>query len=506
MNLIPSYAGTTPNYFCTWAMQNAYARLKHAEPENPNHFMGDHGLWLARDTMNEENFREWLTQHPQIRQDLFLLLDYGWDVPYAEPKSDTEDGLANYELGSLEVNEARFPSFGGTPAQRLRQLNDAAKQAGWKGIGIWVCAQNAAKSKDGFLDPESPEMEAYYRERARWSAEAGVEYWKVDFGHHGDSVPYRSLLTRVAREEAPGLVVEHASGLGPFNAPDTTGRYADERALQSAIKFMRFSEVLRSYDISVPLSGTTTLDRMAELLPQSGDCLVNCEDEPVIGAALGCVLGVMRGRLDSYPYPNLFFPTGTLDEVTRAVRWQRIAPAFSGGVLALSEAVLTDSHFYEDGDTWDRSRLGRIIDQRSHAVFARNLLLPEVKCDGEPPFVLASRNPNGAVTVATLGRRNTQKGAYMPRADVRLTLPETPGYLGALGRFGSLELHLPEPFAGKIFAQDMMGGEAEDITAQVTADGNTLRFSGALLERTGLASATPGDPSVPGTAIKIALE
>ncbi|MDR2688049.1 MAG: hypothetical protein LBB75_09870, partial [Oscillospiraceae bacterium] len=448
---------------------------------------------------------EWMEQHPLIRQDLWLLLDDGWDVPFTRPCSRFGSGLPFHVYGSLEPNEARFPSFGGTPAERLRQLNEAAKQVGWKGIGLWVCAHNAAKSQRGFFAADSTEMEAYYRTRAQWCAQAGIEYWKVDWGHHSNSVAYRRLLTRVAGEAAPGLIVEHSRGCGPFNGVNRSGRYADEDTLAGALELMPFSEILRSYDVSVPLSSTTTLDRLAELLPHSGRCLLNCEDEPVIGAALGCALGVMRARLPDCGSPNLFFNGANLDETAKAVRWQRVAPAFSGGELLCSGQILTDDHRYTADDTWEKNKVGRIISQRAPAVLARNLPLPRVACEGEPPFVLASRNPNGAVTVAAMGRRSARNGVFVPLADVCLELPETPEYLGVFGQFRSLSLRLPRPYGGRIYAQDMLGDEAADVTESVAADGNLLRFPGELLERVGLASAAPGDGSVPGAVVRLPL-
>jgi len=55
MNFIPSAPGTTPSYFCTWATQNAYGRLKHAEPENPAHFFGGKGARLKHVVLSEDS-------------------------------------------------------------------------------------------------------------------------------------------------------------------------------------------------------------------------------------------------------------------------------------------------------------------------------------------------------------------------------------------------------------------------------------------------------------------
>ena len=112
-------------------------------------------------------------------------------------------------------------------------------------------------------------------------------------------------------------------------------------------------------------------------------------------------------------------------------------------------------------------------------------------------------NRNGAVTVAAMGRRGAQSGAYMPLADVCLELPETPEFLGVFGKFRSLSLRLPAPFDGRICAQDMLGDGAADITGSVAVDGTLLRFPGELLERVGLAAATPGDGSAPGAAVRL---
>ena len=68
--------------------------------------------------MNEKNLRRWLQQFPKIRGDLYLMLDDGWDVPYGVHPDKSRD-----RFGTLELDEERFPSFTGTPAQRLKKLN-----------------------------------------------------------------------------------------------------------------------------------------------------------------------------------------------------------------------------------------------------------------------------------------------------------------------------------------------------------------------------------------------
>ena len=46
------------------------------------------------------------------------------------------------------LDASKWPSFTGEPAQRLAELNTAIQAEGWKGIGLWVAAQEAARYKD----------------------------------------------------------------------------------------------------------------------------------------------------------------------------------------------------------------------------------------------------------------------------------------------------------------------------------------------------------------------
>lgn len=73
---------------------------------------------------------------------MIFVLDDSWDVPLgAEPdKSDM--------YGSLILSEERFPSFCDKNTENkiaIKQLSDALKKKGWKGVGGWVCVQKAPK-------------------------------------------------------------------------------------------------------------------------------------------------------------------------------------------------------------------------------------------------------------------------------------------------------------------------------------------------------------------------
>ena len=177
-----------------------------------------------------------------------------------------------------------------------------------------------------------------------------------------------------------------------------------------------------------PLSIPSTLDRVALLhkaakVNPGAQGLIHCEDEVYLAALLGCVMGVRRypvGQAAAGYEPNIFFGGGErfsstrpirkqMDEVARAVRWQRIAPAFTaeGWQATIDDTILWDHWKFGRGETWFTEIVGTIQKQGAPARVARNLPLPAVKPanGGAVPYVLASRFPNGAVAVGTLGRK-----------------------------------------------------------------------------------------------------
>jgi len=118
------------------------------------------------------------------------------------------------------------------------------------------------------------------------------------------SLDFRRMLTRISREKAPNLVVEHAVSCRPLNdVPDGTGRFRGwDNVLRRSVETIAFSDVFRTYDVTSHLSVAATLDRIAELftagtVEPNAQGLLNSEDEVFLGAALGCVLGIGRHPL-----------------------------------------------------------------------------------------------------------------------------------------------------------------------------------------------------------------
>lgn len=93
---------TTPNYVCTWSWQDwrASRRIngKRMSGRDALQLLGENG-WVK-------------TLFTNIRHGLIFLLDDGWDQPFKKTSN----------LGSLELNEKKFPNYGSTPAERLENI------------------------------------------------------------------------------------------------------------------------------------------------------------------------------------------------------------------------------------------------------------------------------------------------------------------------------------------------------------------------------------------------
>lgn len=189
---------TTANYWCTWWTQH-----KGGDPAR--------GFRQGRDAMCEENLfgkGGWADAFfPESRRDLYLVLDDGWDVPFgAHHKKD------RLLFGSHEIDTKRFPSFKGTPAERLRQLNEAVKARGWRGAGLWVACQGVGEKGNRLLEGDA--LADYWKRKLEWSQTAGIEYWKVDWGVRQKSAEFRAFLYDLKERYAPSVNLEHAECQG----------------------------------------------------------------------------------------------------------------------------------------------------------------------------------------------------------------------------------------------------------------------------------------------------
>ncbi len=401
---------------------------------------------------------------------MYFLLDDGWDVDYGVNPNQNPACF-----GSLEVSEQRFPSVKGLPpAERLKRINQRVKDHGWKGLGLWVAAQRCAEDYDApFTERDLP----YWQERILWCRDAGVEYWKVDWGTQADNIAFRKALTDMAARLYPSLIIEHAACMLPLNAPEhpdaaLQGRYAGEAsAFALAKQAVTFSEVFRSYDVLGVLSILTTLDRLSALLPVSKG-YVNGEDECYINASLGCPIGVMRSHYDTDKINEVGDDrTWRLDEVTAALRWQRIAPPFAHTQTACSKEILYDEQYFEAGSTWYGSVYGKRVRQGAPAVVARNLAAESIWVEGEiKPYVAASLHPNGAYSVS-VQPRVTGGACRYPNACVHCEIPDGVDTVGLLGVGCQVQLHLSAT-PKKVYVQSLIGDQAFEMTPGV--QGNVI--------------------------------
>jgi hypothetical protein len=117
------------------------------------------------------------TYPPEARRELFLMLDNGWQNGSEASSRD------------LVLNEARFPEFvtePPDPTASLCLLREKVQALGWRGLGVWVNGGGSV-SAAGFSRLH----------------DAGVGLLKFD---GGDA---QCAMTRLAREHAPALLVEH---------------------------------------------------------------------------------------------------------------------------------------------------------------------------------------------------------------------------------------------------------------------------------------------------------
>ena len=485
-NLVPDRCNPTPDYYCTWQTQ-LYATCD-GKPALQRRVIGEKGLF------SQEKPYGWAYFYEQARSDLLLVMDDSWDVP---PSGDT----AFY--GSLIPDAEKFPEAtrgAASNSEALKRLTERVKALGWKGMGGWICAQEAPAFSGKMCDTD------YWRLRLREAEDAGFSYWKVDWGKRGTSLDFRRMLTALGREIAPHLTIEHA-------------------VIPSVIPY---ADVYRTYDVPAILSIPMTMQKLKEFLsdtrtelPRMG--LLNCEDEAYIAAAGGFSMGIMR-----HPYAGAFingkddmsFPAvhrnlkTKICEITRAVRWHRIAPAFGidAANVQIDAQTLTDTWHFASRDAemeawwFDQPAIrdhmtGERVSKTAPARVARGCALPEVieDANGNVPFVVAAKNPNGAFSVVTAGR-TLERTYEIPLCRVTLRI-EDAQTVGVFGEYEELILETSRTHISHVWMQDLAGEEAFDITDDVCIRGGSIQISGALIHAVGTMAQPEGDTSEPGVLI-----
>ncbi len=505
----PKSDAVTANYWCTWSSQSRFrAAATHVEaPAQPG------SLTMQMRAMLTEDFLfgklGLLAKYfDGVRSDLIVVLDDGWDVPPVDPSVPPHSD----PFGSMVLFAEHFPSFAvpGDPAESLKRLNHKIQSLGYKGLGLWVAPQiPRRKPGESFTMADAA---AHWTERAKWSARAGVKLWKVDWGYHCGSVEYRAMMTRLAKQYAPGLLVEHSLCQPPTSIPleQRAGNEQQKGRLDYIRAVLPHCDVFRTYDVVAAFSNALTIDRVAEVFAQRTHVadrtiagIINIEDEMYIGAALGCSLGVMKH--EAFRTLDADKPAQTecaWDSVIRAIRWQRIAPPFSVHTSEnhASGEYLTDREEFHQ-TSWPN--LQGVHAASAPAALSRNCPLPRVTSAGEKPFVLASRHPDGAFAIGTMPRTAPGRQSFTPPASVEADEVSADASIGVFGRFASLTLRFNRPIEGKRFyMQDLLSDEADEITHEVKVNGHVLTIPGEIITRIGLSAKTlPCDSSEPGARL-----
>ena len=486
--------GQAPNYWCTWATQGT--TLKRNVQAGEVAYVGDQGVPLQRDNLNEQVLfgpNGWARRlYPNERGALYLLLDSGWDLPYGTRTHGDDMALR----GACIPDEKRFPSLKGSPAERLRALNERVKALGWRGIGVWLPCHTHGEAPGRMFSLDV--VRTVWTEKLRLCREAGVNYWKVDWGLRSYDCDLRSLMTELKNDLHPTLEIEHCWIPGiPLNGiviskegtVEGPGRlvgnpeWAKKRLWQQ--RTLAVSDVFRTYDVIAPFDFVVTLERCAYYSPMAEErglpVLFNIEDVPLIGVGLGHVLGIMSSGANGDGVVT--------NDACVALAWQKLAPPFghdTASVTRFGDEALEDVWTYSDSDcSWFSAAARKTIRQSAPAVVTRGLPLPEVRAEGPKPFVCGARYPNGAVALAflprTVGGRRYRECPADVSVDMRL---EEGKPLGLFGRFRSVTLTGGISKGFRILARQLPCGRAKDVSAQCVISGRgDVVIPGAVLEK-----------------------
>ena len=109
-NGIPQMGPDTGNYWCTWDTQFRVNSVEDGKDTKNLRNVLTQDFLFAEDGM----LRNYLKN---VRQDLYVLLDDGWDVG-----KDVPGNGAVSVFGSLVLDSDKFPDFTGEPWERLAKL------------------------------------------------------------------------------------------------------------------------------------------------------------------------------------------------------------------------------------------------------------------------------------------------------------------------------------------------------------------------------------------------
>lgn len=513
INLIPDKNVSTPLYWCTWQAQGriwmsgangmSHANtIKYWEARTHKDWMdGSNSSYIFKNNTKGGSIG-WAYLFPDARRDLYLMLDNGW-----------QNG-SEASSRSLILDTKKYPEFvAPDPTTSLKMLNKRVISEGWRGLGVWVNGGGKI-SASGFVRLHN----------------AGINLLKFDGGDN------HCEMTKLAKQYAPDLIIEHGfcGSSCPLNGYPGDGRLLDSDAIKMA-NILKCTDLFRSYDTVKVLSVSETLDRQIKMLWHAREMNSTTlkhfggSGEPTVTGALGGSIQPMRSNLRGLPIPNEFmvYATGPRlrqhreDEITRWVNWAKFAPPFGGGIqrhtdqpdqVKMSTNILFDSWKFTETD--DAAVIGhhlinKTVQQGAPSVVTRGgLLLPDVKISNRseyPPFVIATKYPNGAISITSIGRTIPLPVGFVDtKANVTLQIDSLLSNYTIVGIFGVYEglcltfksidktLHPIKASQTiryqnyRIWGQDLMGTQpAQDISEYVGWENNTMCLSGTIINHVG---------------------
>lgn len=477
MNIIPEKSPfITGNYLCTWGFQSGWHPLYEGISGS------EEGLEGHRNGLDEEALLKkggiLDSYPPELRGDIIIVLDDGWDVSY-----NTANPRDRARFGACDPSPDRFPGMGKTQTERLTNLNAAVKSFGFAGLGLWISPQFPGQPAESY---DAEKFRRHFSSCIECCAKAGIAYWKIDWGEEDQDLDCRMFISETAEKYAPSLLIEHAYTGGVLADSDERKSYADyPQKLEFYGKCIRNGDFWRIYDVW-PMAHSVSMNRLANVfregqkaaygpVSQSRRRAVNVEDQPEIGAPLGCSVGFMR-------HPSL--DPAEIERQKSSLMWYRIAPPFAvdAAETFISDEALTDDDEYID---WGGVNHG-FVKTVSPAAISRGTALPVVTvAEGdEKPFAAAAINPiTGASSIGTFSRTLRGKSRFdMANVSFNAGSPDCP--LGIFGSYNSLAVTFGASIEGKrVMMQKLTEKAAVDITEDVQISGSKLVIPGAVTDK-----------------------
>jgi hypothetical protein len=506
-NLVPGEPATAPNYWCTWYAQN-YWIGRGSDLDSLDGVTNP----AAQDEINYDVIFDpeegWATTYlPRGRSDYIFLIDHGWQT-----KEEEERIAGGPKFFNMVADPRDFPPYADLhPRDRLKRFNEEIKALGWNSLGLWVRGNVTEEQARTFVE---------------WSKYAGIHYWKIDGGNDGGNY----FSTRVKEDIYPELVLEYITGAGGNINPKWNEKLPSYpsvydfggRLRKPMLDMLQNTDTFRTYDASPLLMSSTTLRRTHDILKQVQQqpeyrAVLNVQDDCNVAVGLGVLVASKRhpnmnertykGKDLHHQLSGPRMMQKRINEAERFGRWARIAPAFPAGegVYLYSEQELIDRCEFTPWDTWATATYGKMVSQSAPAIMARNMPLPVVEIEGEPPYVCATTYPNGPTGIATEGRVSPENRWFHPRAKVTVQIKDASQPIGIVGHYQELVLEFADSIESvdQIWAQDLLATKSVDIINQVKISGNRLTLPGDLIDRIGTSAGDEGDLSAPGMVLQL---